>query len=72
MRLTPVSRPNLIKRLRALGWQGPLAGTKHQHMVKGDAQLTIPNPHGDEIGVNLLKMLLKEAGIPRDEWIRRR
>ena len=72
MRLTPVSRPDFIKRLRALGWQGPIPGTKHQHMVKENVQLTIPNPHGGEIGVNLLKLLLKEAGISRDEWIRLR
>jgi hypothetical protein len=41
-------------------------------MVKDDVQLTIPNPHGGEIGVNLLKILLNEAGISRDEWIKRR
>jgi len=72
MRLAPLSRSELIKRLRALGWEGPLAGTKHQHMVKGDLQLTIPNPHRRDIGVNLLKILLKEAGISREEWLRLR
>jgi len=72
MRLAPISRADFIKRLRALGWHGPNVGTKHQHMVKGDVQLTIPNPHRGEIGVNLLKLLLKEAGISRDDWIRRR
>jgi len=42
-------------------------------MVKGSIQLTIPNPHGGEaIGVGLLKMLLNEAGISRDEWLRAR
>ena len=72
MRLTPVSRLELIKRMRALDWEGPIAGTKHQHMVKGDIQVTIPNPHRRDIGVNLLKILLKEAGISREEWIRLR
>ncbi len=72
MRLAPVKRADLVRRLRALGWQGPNAGTKHQHMAKGNVQLTIPNPHGGEIGVNLLKLLLKEAGISRDQWIRQR
>jgi hypothetical protein len=42
-------------------------------MVKGPSQLTIPNPHGGhEIGVNLLKILLDEAGISRDDWLKRR
>ena len=73
MRLTPVSRSDLIERLRVLGWQGPFPGRKHQHMAKGNIQLTIPNPHGGrEIGVNLLQVILKEAGISRDEWLSRR
>jgi len=42
-------------------------------MAKGNIQLTIPNPHGGrEIGVNLLQIILKEAGISRDEWLSRR
>lgn len=70
MRLTPVNRQDLIRRLRDLGWSGPYSGAKHQHMIKGNVQLTIPNPHGGrEIGVNLLKLILNEAGISRDEWL---
>ena len=72
MRLAPVSRSDLIKGLRVLGWHGPIAGRKHQHMIKNDLQLTIPNPHRGDIGVNLLKIVLKEAGISNDEWLRRR
>lgn len=69
MKLSPISRADFIRRLRSLGWSGPYAGTKHQHMVKGEVQLTIPNPHGrKDIGVNLLKLLLNEAGISREEW----
>jgi predicted RNA binding protein YcfA (HicA-like mRNA interferase family) len=69
MKLSPISRPALIRRLRSLGWSGPISGAKHQHMVKGHVQLTIPNPHGGrDIGVNLLKILLSEAGISRDDW----
>ncbi|OYW74985.1 MAG: hypothetical protein B7Z37_15400 [Verrucomicrobia bacterium 12-59-8] len=72
MRLSPISRAQLIKRLRVLGWDGPYAGGKHQHMVKGSVQLTIPNPHGGkDIGVNLLKLILDEAGISRQVWLKR-
>ena len=63
----------MIRRLRSLGWSGPYAGAKHQHMAKGSVQLTIPNPHGGkEIGVNLLKLILNEAEISRDEWLNAR
>ena len=73
MKLSPVSRSDLIRRLRSLGWSGPFHGTKHQHMVKGEIQLTIPNPHGrKDIGVNLLKILLNEAEISREEWLNAR
>jgi hypothetical protein len=72
VRLTPVSRRDLIKRLRMLEWSGPYPGSRHPHMVKGRIQLTIPNPHRGVIGVNLLKIILDEAGISRDEWLRQR
>ena len=73
MKLTPINRQDLIRRLRSLGWHGPYSGTKHQHMVKRNVQLTIPNPHGGrEIGVNLLEMILDEAAISRDEWLNAR
>ena len=73
MKLSPVSRRELIRRLRSLGWSGPYSGAKHQHMAKGNVQLTIPNPHGGrEIGVNLLKIVLDEAEISRDRWFNAR
>ncbi len=73
MRLTPISRTDLIKRFRAMGWEGPFVGGRHPHMVKGQIQVSIPNPHGsDDIGVNLLKLILSQAGISREEWLRRR
>lgn len=73
MRISPVSRSELIRRLKSFGWMGPYSGGRHQYMVKGSAQITIPNPHGGrEIGVNLLKLVLDEAGISRDEWLTRR
>lgn len=73
MKLTPVSRQELIRRLRSLGWSGPYVGGKHQHMVKGNVQLTVPNPHHrKDIGVQLLKLVLNEAGISREEWLSER
>ena len=69
MKLTPVTRQELVRRLRNLGWSGPYAGGKHQHMVKGNVQLTVPNPHHrKDIGVQLLKLVLNEAGISREDW----
>jgi hypothetical protein len=38
-------------------------------MVKGNIRLTIPNPHREKIGVDLLLRILQKAGIAREEWL---
>lgn len=38
-------------------------------MVRGDLVLTIPNPHAGDIGVELLKRILKQASIAQKEWL---
>jgi hypothetical protein len=30
--------------------------------------LRIPNPHGADIGANLLTRILRDAGVSREEW----
>jgi len=69
-KLSPVRWPELVQRLKALGFEGPFAGGKHPYMVRGDLVLTIPNPHRKEIGPALLARILKQAGISRREWER--
>ena len=69
-KLTPVSYRTLIAKLRNLGFDGPHPGRKHPYMTKGRCVVIIPNPHhGDEIGVTLIKLILSEAGISREEWL---
>ncbi len=65
----PVSRRELVRRLRALGFEGPFAGAKHQFMVRGDRTVRIPNPHGADIGVPLLREVLRQAGIEPSDWL---
>jgi predicted RNA binding protein YcfA (HicA-like mRNA interferase family) len=69
MRLTPITRRDLIKRLRNLGWDGPFSGGKHQFMVRGAMKLPIPNPHGGVLGVGMVSEILKETEISREEWL---
>lgn len=64
----PISRTNLIRGLRALGFAGPLPGGRHAFMVRGELRLAIPNPHPGGIGVNLLGRILRQAGVSREEW----
>jgi predicted RNA binding protein YcfA (HicA-like mRNA interferase family) len=51
-----------------LGFEGPFAGGKHPYMVRGDLVLTIPNPHRQEIGSDLLVRILRQAEISHREW----
>ena len=37
-------------------------------MIRGDVSISIPNPHGGDIGRNLLAVILREAGITKEEW----
>jgi predicted RNA binding protein YcfA (HicA-like mRNA interferase family) len=66
---TSTSRKVLIKKLRSLGYSGPISGGKHQFMIKKEKKIRIPNPHtGRSIHISLLKEILRQAGITNDEW----
>jgi len=51
-----------------LGFEGPFSGGKHEYMEKGGHRIFIPNPHKGEIGIVLLKLILKELGITFDKF----
>lgn len=67
-RLTPVSRGELIARLRRLGWRGPRRGGNHAYMTLGSRKLRIPNPHRGDISAGRLADILSQADISRDDW----
>lgn len=67
--LRPVSQRELVRRLRDLGFEGPYAGAKHEFMVRGNHTIRIPSPDGTDIGVPLLRELLRQAGIDPAEWV---
>ncbi len=68
--LKPVSRRVLIRKLKKLGFYGPYAGGRHQFMERDDFRLIIPNVHGDDIGIKLLKLILKQAEIPESDFLK--
>jgi predicted RNA binding protein YcfA (HicA-like mRNA interferase family) len=63
----PVKRKDLIRYLGQLGFEGPYSGGKHQFMVKGDITIRISNPHQADIGRELPRRILHQAGISRDD-----
>jgi len=66
----PITRQDLIRYLRQIGFEGPYAGGKHQYMVRGGLRLALPNPHRGDIGRDLLSRILEQADISREEWER--
>ncbi len=65
----PVSRRELIRRLRHLGFSGPISGGDHHFVKKGSLKVRIPNPHrSTDISGPLLCEILRQAGITRGEW----
>lgn len=68
-KLTPVLWRELVKRLRELGFEGPYAGGRHRQMRRGEVTVIIPNPHQGDIGVGLLRCILRQAGVSREEWL---
>ncbi len=62
------SRAELIRKFRALGWDGPISGGKHPFMRKDKRKVHVPNPHGSTIGPGLLHQILRQADIAEDDW----
>ena len=68
--MNPVTQRELIARLRQLGWEGPTYRSDHPFMLKdGHPPLKVPNPHRQDISIDLLSKILKQAGVSRKEWL---
>jgi predicted RNA binding protein YcfA (HicA-like mRNA interferase family) len=67
-RLTPVSRRELIQRLKQLGFEGPYTGGRHEFMLRETQRLILPNPHRGDISADLLARLLRQVDVTREEW----
>jgi len=68
--LNPVSRRELVRKLKALGFMGPFPGGKHEWMRRKGLRVTIPNPHGGAIDPGLIRRILRQAGIATEEWLK--
>ena len=70
-KIKPISRKELISKLKALDFEGPFRATKHQYMIKGKHKIFIPNPHGGkDIGIPLLKKIIRQIGISQNKFIK--
>ncbi len=73
-RWAPCKRKDFIRRLRALGFEGPYSGTRHQYMIYAQHRLTIPS--NSEYSVPQLRLMMNEVAmllgrqIALEEWER--
>lgn len=67
-RIGPIKRCDLIKNLRALGFDGPHVAKGHEVMLRGLLKVRVPNSHEGDISQDLLDRILRGAGI-KDEWL---
>ena len=68
----PVKRRDFIRKLCALGFDGPYSGTRHQFMISGQHRQTIPT--NAEYSVPQLRLLLRQVEsilarkVDLEEW----
>ena len=55
----PLKRRDFIRKLRALGFDGPYSGTRHQFMTLGSNRQTIPT--NTEYSVPQIRMLVRQV-----------
>ena len=54
--------------MHRLGFTGPFSGDKHEFLRRDTLKLRIPNPHESDIGVPLLRRMLRQAGVSEEQW----
>ena len=65
----PISRRELIRRFRSLGFTGPMSGGRRQFMKKGALKVRVPNPHkSDTVDGALVREILRQASIGLEQW----
>ena len=64
----PLSRKELIRKLKRTGLTGPFSGGRHQYMLHGKLKIFIPNPHGSEIGSKIIKRIIVDIAISEREF----
>lgn len=67
--LSPLSRRILVKKLRKLGFSGPYPATRHEYMKRNSEKVFIPNPHGKDIGLPIIKKIIQQLKISNQEFL---
>ena len=71
-KLKPLNIDEVIRKLRKLGFTGPISGGKHLRMVHIRTGKIIPLPmhKRKKVSVGLIREIINEIGTSREEWLR--
>ncbi len=71
-KLKPLKVDDVIRKLKKLGFVGPIPGRKHMRMVHPETRKMIPIPmhKRKDVSVGLIREIINEIGISREEWIK--
>lgn len=72
MRLIPLHRKELIKKLKNLWFKWPLSWGKHDYLVnKDNFKIIIPNTHSwKDIPVPILNAIIRQLNITREDFLK--
>ncbi len=70
-RLSPLKPQQVIRKLRRLGFVGPVSGGRHVRMVHPESGRIIPIPmhKGKDVSIGLIRAILRDVGVTTKEWI---
>lgn len=70
-KLSPLKPEQVIRKLRRLGYVGPVSGGKHIRMVHPESGTIIPVPmhKGKDVSIGLIRAMLREIGITPEQWL---
>ena len=68
--IKPCSGAEAVKKFRRAGWIVDRQKGSHTMMVKDDYQYTLSIPLQRELGIGILKKLIRQAGLNVDEFNR--
>ena len=69
-RLSALKPDEVIRRLRKLGYEGPIPGGRHSRMIHPTKHQIVPIPmhKGKDVGVGLIRTILRQIGVTPEEW----
>jgi len=70
-KLAPLKPEEVVRKLRKLGFSGPIPGGKHVRMYHPESGKIIPIPmhKAKDVSIGLIREIINELEISREEWL---